>query len=685
MALALAVISFLFAVLISALAPVERVRSSIPHTAIIWWFVLVNLIHGVNAVLWLDNINIHIPVWCDITTKLQLGARIGLPGAFLCIAMELERISSSRRLLTNAIVVRNRLIFEVILCHIIPIIYMLSHLIVQDHRFDIVRDLGCVASSHPSTPGFVIPWVPPVFLCLLVFAYCGVSLHHANLDRIDNFTTYLKSRGSTMDSSLFIRRLVTCLIVTGAFAIINFGLLFSIPNYSSWISWALTHKDISIIQIIQPPAVIDPDVPQSKLVTAQIGWWGFFIVSLGYIILSFTIGEESRDAIKWIRKQFDEKKNRTTPRQLVLPLQDDTSSLHKTPESPVMCASHVGSVGGVEKHRLAPLNIELKSGWDDNLDDETPSKRRGLLGSLRRAPSMASCSSPTTSIRSTTPHRPSSPCKSPTQSEREDEQFMASTLSYLSSPTARTLGLSLAELTPLRIPQPVFSPHPTRTFDVPPTPVSAGISAVQPVTPTTPSASRIQMPMPTKSILKSTPPRAAVPEDITGSTTIASVFDAAWPIPPESPTPSLPPSRHGSPTRSISSSRSYSQSHTNAARSHGNSAYSHSQSPSHSPSSSVEEILQVGYALYPTTTHPRAPHPHRRSRRPFEGSSVSSLVDVTVPAPLVSVGPVPQSRSGSGLVHPIRSLRRNWSRERMRAASPVGSEVIRMTVVQEIV
>lgn len=124
-----------------------------------------------------------------------------------------------------------------------------------------------------------------------------------------------------MDSSLFIRRLVTCLIVTGAFAIINFGLLFSIPNYSSWISWALTHKDISIIQIIQPPAVIDPDVPQSKLVTAQIGWWGFFIVSLGYIILSFTIGEESRDAIKWIRKQFDEKKNRTTPRQLVLPLQ----------------------------------------------------------------------------------------------------------------------------------------------------------------------------------------------------------------------------------------------------------------------------------------------------------------------------------------------------------------------------
>lgn len=145
MALALAVISFLFAVLISALAPVERVRSSIPHTAIIWWFVLVNLIHGVNAVLWLDNINIHIPVWCDISesvmlssvklnsdvhaaTKLQLGARIGLPGAFLCIAMELERISSSRRLLTNAIVVRNRLIFEVILCHIIPIIYMLSRM-----------------------------------------------------------------------------------------------------------------------------------------------------------------------------------------------------------------------------------------------------------------------------------------------------------------------------------------------------------------------------------------------------------------------------------------------------------------------------------------------------------------------------------------------------------------------------
>lgn len=66
MAFAMAALSLVCAILIAVLIPTKRVYTSVPHLAIALWLGCFNLIHGINAFVWSGNINIHIPVWCDI-------------------------------------------------------------------------------------------------------------------------------------------------------------------------------------------------------------------------------------------------------------------------------------------------------------------------------------------------------------------------------------------------------------------------------------------------------------------------------------------------------------------------------------------------------------------------------------------------------------------------------------------
>ena len=208
--------------------------------------------------------------------------------------------------------------------------------------------------------------------------------------------------------------------------------------------------------------------------------------------------------------------------------------------------------------KLRPLTIEFKSGWDDFLDEKPKTKRKVSLRNL--TPSV--CSSPTPSHKSIT---------------KEDQAFMESTISYLESPTARSLGIAA----PLVAPPAAFSPPPRNAFDIPPKPSSPP--------PSTPNSNP-------KSILKG--PSKSVPVAV--EPRITSVLNANWPIPPASPTPSRTHSRHDS-----------------------------GRSQTHSPASSVEE--SIGYPLRPTVTPP-----HLRTR-PFEGSNVPPHTDVSPRKPALQV------------------------------------------------
>lgn len=173
-----------------------------------------------------------------------------------------------------------------------------------------------------------------------------------------------------------------------------------------------------------------------------------------------------------------------------------------------------------------PLTLELKSGWDDMLDDKASkafkSKNRSKLslspssgGSVSSVPSSSPCSSPT----------PSSARSSPAP---ENDSFAIDTLNYLNSPTAQSLGL--------RSPPPVYSSPQKTSYNI--TPWRRPETPIKASRPVIPSAVTVEVDIaPSKAQA-----RQSIPDD--AKSTVSSIWEAPWPEPPasipqESPATSL--------------------------------------------------------------------------------------------------------------------------------------------------
>lgn len=281
-----------------------------------------------------------------------------------------------------------------------------------------------------------------------------------------------------------------------------------------------------------------------------------------------------------------------------------------------------------------PLTIELKSGWDDTLDFKVASTWRSSKKSK--------------SVRNSSRYSPS-PSPTETSITSGDEIFMASTLSYLGSPPAQSLGIA-SPRSPIQAPSPTYA-VPPRVIDLsPPFPVK-------------PTSS-----IPLNQYRVTTVPPSTTSKEKHKSSAIAPVLEANWPVPPVSPVPSIP-SRHGSPTSPLSC---YS---TPTSTPPG--------SRSHSPALPEDEMDDYGY---PPSLYIAPPfHMMTHSPRPFGGSSISSMSDIGASStPTVGAGsPLRDSflKRGPSLM----SLQRKFSREQIGHGYFPSNDGIHMTVVQETV
>lgn len=115
-------------------------------------------------------------------------------------------------------------------------------------------------------------------------------MHNFSKMHYDYFKNHIESR-SPFTGSLFIRRIATSFIMTGSLFLVGLFSVLSLSTFESWTSWSDVHAEFSVINIVTSPADVK---------TIQVAWWGIPTLSIIYILLSFTIGEEVRDAAKWI-------------------------------------------------------------------------------------------------------------------------------------------------------------------------------------------------------------------------------------------------------------------------------------------------------------------------------------------------------------------------------------------------
>ncbi|KAF8153836.1 pheromone A receptor-domain-containing protein [Crassisporium funariophilum] len=269
--------------------------------SIITWLFVSNIIYAADALVWGDNVDIVSPLWCDITTKLIIGANFALPAACLCICIHLERVASVRVARTNVSDKRRRQLFEAAMCFGLPLIFMGLHYIVQGHRFDIIEGYGCRPTTYFSIPAIFIVWIPPIIMSIASIVYAGLALRHFMIRRL-SFAAHLNSSSSALTTSRYLRLMtMAALQMVWSIAVTSYALWFTVMAVPirKWTTWGDVHSDWLRIDLF--PAEFTPEFVARAF---YVLWW--LIPASTFLFVSFfAFGKDAMDEYKkcfvWFR------------------------------------------------------------------------------------------------------------------------------------------------------------------------------------------------------------------------------------------------------------------------------------------------------------------------------------------------------------------------------------------------
>ncbi|WWC87188.1 uncharacterized protein L201_002074 [Kwoniella dendrophila CBS 6074] len=211
---------------------------NIATLSLIFWLFLANLVTFVNSLVWAGNYRDNNPVWCDISSRILLLLNYALPACSLSQMRRLESVASTRRSVISARYDRRRMIEEISICLVSPLLLAGLTYIVQGHRYNIVENIGCLASVYTSVPSMILRYAIPgaISVASLIFAVLAIRWF---LIRRLQFQTILATSDNTLSVGRYLRLIalaVTDSTVLIAYAIYNAS---STPDdpiqpYKSW-------------------------------------------------------------------------------------------------------------------------------------------------------------------------------------------------------------------------------------------------------------------------------------------------------------------------------------------------------------------------------------------------------------------------------------------------------------------
>ncbi|KAH6890866.1 pheromone receptor [Coprinopsis sp. MPI-PUGE-AT-0042] len=283
----LPVFAILSAILVLVPLPSQWRARNVATLALIVWLFVANVVYAINTLVWAGNAQDRSPVYCDIATKLALGASYAIPLITLCICKHLELVSSSRKSLYNQADRRRRMLYEIVMCIGVPLLLMALHFIVQDHRYDIFEDFGCQAAVYVSVPAIFLVWFPSLLFALVSFILAGVALHHFVRRRLV-FPSHLLHSNSGLTSNQYLR------LIGMAFTIIFWNTTITSYNLYSNVStglrpwsWATVHADPSRVDTFSAETI--PAYYRRALLLSS---WAIPASSIIFFLF-FAFGEDS--------------------------------------------------------------------------------------------------------------------------------------------------------------------------------------------------------------------------------------------------------------------------------------------------------------------------------------------------------------------------------------------------------
>ncbi|KAF7367870.1 STE3-domain-containing protein [Mycena sanguinolenta] len=209
-----------------------------------------NLGYGIDGIVWRDDADIKVPVYCDIVSRLQFLMNFLPSITSLLITRKLYIIASLRDIEpSGGKTVRTDLWIEwgwglVYPLFMTAVIYTLC----QDTRFIVVQGFGCASSASDSwfsvTAILVLPLIPPL---IAIFFYCPLIIRTFYVQSTNEF---LQSNGPISRPSY--HRVMALagfnIIITLPISIINLVSFFtavSPSSFPSYVGWDANHANFA--------------------------------------------------------------------------------------------------------------------------------------------------------------------------------------------------------------------------------------------------------------------------------------------------------------------------------------------------------------------------------------------------------------------------------------------------------
>ncbi|VDB91222.1 unnamed protein product [Peniophora sp. CBMAI 1063] len=174
-------------------------------TFLCFWLCVENLSNGIDAVIWSDNADIKLFVYCDIVSRMQLITYVVKPMATLIITRRLYLIVSSPAIdLSNKAARRKNLAIEWTLGFVIPVLVAGPiYYTVQVARFEVNEGFGCGNVLDGSILNIILlkplSVIPPLISLLIYYPRVAIVFYHQRRD----MNSFIQSANSVAHTNYF--------------------------------------------------------------------------------------------------------------------------------------------------------------------------------------------------------------------------------------------------------------------------------------------------------------------------------------------------------------------------------------------------------------------------------------------------------------------------------------------------
>ncbi|PIL26108.1 hypothetical protein GSI_11862 [Ganoderma sinense ZZ0214-1] len=284
------------------------------------------LFHGINVLIWKDNVINSAPVWCDIFVHFYIGASIGLCCASLVINRRLYLIATVAVVNVRYEDKVRRIIVDLLIGLGIPVLAMAVFWFYQGHRFDLIEGIGCVEAYPNTWLAVILYYMWPLIIGLVSGVYCFKTLK-AFLARRKEFGELMNSNKHLTYNRYFRLMGLAALDILFTIPLTTYNI---ISNYKQdpyqWRGFADLHSNFG--RVDQYPAVIWRANPQAVSIM-NFRMWTPIACALAFF-MCFGFAQEAIKHYKMVLAAFGINLDRTTTASLGT---GSRSSVPRTPGS----------------------------------------------------------------------------------------------------------------------------------------------------------------------------------------------------------------------------------------------------------------------------------------------------------------------------------------------------------------